>query len=322
MTARIFPQASRLGFGCASLGSRIGAARGIAALEQAFAGGVNWFDLAPSYGDGAAETIFARFACGRRDRIHICTKHGIEPARHGGVAQVLKPLAQRAVGAVPALRGLAARGRSAPRSLPLSSRGIRDGLDSSLIRLATDYVDVFALHDPDPATLDRDDIRCTLEDILRSGKARAVGIAGSVEAAVVALQAGLPIQYVQMADPPLADSPARRLVSAGPDASYFLATHSIYGRTDPLQVLLARAGSPGRLGGLLTAHGYTTPIERAARAAVLDRALATNPHGVVLLSMFTAAHLEDNLVRLHEGSPRQAEALFQEPALISAHEPA
>src|SRR5262245_8732769 len=136
MTAHIFPQASRLGFGCASLGSRIAAAMGIAALEQAFEGGVNWFDLAPSYGDGAAETIFARFARGRRDRIHICTKHGIEPARHGEVARLLKPLAQRAVRAVPALRGLAVRSRPAPRSVPLSSRGIRDGLDNSLVKLA------------------------------------------------------------------------------------------------------------------------------------------------------------------------------------------
>ena len=316
MTARFFPQASRLGFGCASLGSRIGAAKGIAALEQAFGGGVNWFDLAPSYGDGAAEAIFARFARGRRDRIHICTKHGIEPARHGTVARFLKPLAQRAVSAVPALRRVASRSRSSPRPLPLSSRGIRDGLDSSLMRLATDYVDVFALHDPDPAMLDRDDIRCTLEDFVRSGKARAAGIAGSVEAAVVALQAGLPIEHVQIANPPLAESPARLLASAGPDASYFLATHSIYGRTDPLQVLLARAGSRSRLGALLTAYGYTAPIERAARAAVLDRALATNPRGVILLSMFTAAHLKDNLARLHQGSPRQAEALFQELATI------
>jgi len=170
--------------------------------------------------------------------------------------------------------------------------------------------------------LDREDIRCTLEDILRSGKARAVGMAGSVEAAFVGLQAGLPIQHVQIADPPLAESPARRLASAGPDAGYFLATHSIYGRTDPLQVLLARAGSPGRLGALLTAHGYTAPIEQAARAAVLDRALASNPRGVVLLSMFTAAHLQDNLARLHKGSPRQAEALFQELTLIGAHAPA
>ena len=107
----------------------------------------------------------------------------------------------------------------------------------------------------------------------------------------------------------------------GPDARYFLATHSIYGRADPLQVLLARAGSRSRLGALLTAHGYTAPIEQAACAAVLDRALATNPRGVILLSMFTAAHLKDNLARLNTGSPRQAEALFQELALIGDHAP-
>ena len=183
------------------------------------------------------------------------------------------------------------------------------------MRLATDYVDVFALHDPDPATLDGDDIRRAVEDILRSGKARAVGIAGSIEAAVAALHAGLPIAHVQIADPPFAELPARLLASAGSDAGYFLATHSIYGRTDPLQVLLAKTGSRSLLGALLAAHGYTAPIEQAARAAMLDHALATNPRGVVLLSMFAAAHLKDNLARLDKGSPQQAEALFQELAM-------
>jgi len=37
--------------------------------------------------------------------------------------------------------------------------------------------------------------------------------------------------------------------------------------------------------------------------------------------MFTAAHLKDNLVRLHNGSPRQAEALFGELAMIGDHAP-
>jgi aryl-alcohol dehydrogenase-like predicted oxidoreductase len=52
---------SVLGFGCASLGSRIGARPGLLALEQAFDAGISWYDVAPSYGDGNAEAILGNF---------------------------------------------------------------------------------------------------------------------------------------------------------------------------------------------------------------------------------------------------------------------
>jgi hypothetical protein len=37
--------------------------------------------------------------------------------------------------------------------------------------------------------------------------------------------------------------------------------------------------------------------------------------------MFTAAHLTDNLARLHKGTPQRAEALFRELAMIGNHAP-
>ena len=52
---------SRIGFGCASLGSRIGSREGINALERAYTAGVTWYDVAPSYGDGMAESIVGEF---------------------------------------------------------------------------------------------------------------------------------------------------------------------------------------------------------------------------------------------------------------------
>ena len=157
MNARLFPHASRLGFGCASLGSRIGAHEGLEALARAFDAGVNWFDLAPAYGDGAAEEIFSRFARSRRSRILICTKYGIAPARVGRFRQALRPLAQCVVGAVPPLRAMVARGRGAPHRVPLTAAALRAGLEQSLKRLATDHVEVlpamqsWSLQTPSPA---------------------------------------------------------------------------------------------------------------------------------------------------------------------------
>ena len=41
-------ESSCLGFGCASLGSRVAAAEGARALAAAFEQGVDWLDLAPA----------------------------------------------------------------------------------------------------------------------------------------------------------------------------------------------------------------------------------------------------------------------------------
>jgi hypothetical protein len=312
MKQRIFPRASRIGFGCASLGSRIGPKQGLASLQRAFDAGVNWFDLAPSYGDGAAETIFAEFARGRRDGIHICTKCGIEPARPSRLARLLRPLARRAVTAVPATRGLLARGRSGPKRLELTSYLIRESLEHSLKRLGTDHVDVYALHDPEPDALDCDDVRRAIEEVLASGKARAVGLAGSLEATIAALHAGLPVTHVQIADPPFAGYPVLLKATMPADAHFVLVTHSIYGALDPAQALLARANSRSELSALLADHGYPMSLAQAVRAVLLDHALASNPDGVVLLSMFSGAHLTTSMARLKFATPSHAQALIRQ----------
>ena len=60
-------ETSALGFGCASLGSRVDAREGARALAAAHEGGVTWFDLAPVYGGGRAEAIAAPFLQTIRD---------------------------------------------------------------------------------------------------------------------------------------------------------------------------------------------------------------------------------------------------------------
>jgi len=82
------PAPSRLGFGCASLGSRVAAADGLNALAAAFDAGVNWFDVAPAYGAGEAETLLGRFLRGRRDRTFVVTKVGMAPPRRLGAVRL------------------------------------------------------------------------------------------------------------------------------------------------------------------------------------------------------------------------------------------
>ena len=61
-------ETSCLGFGCASLGTRVGEAAGLRALDAAYDAGVTWLDLAPLYGGGRAEEIAGRFLKGRPRR--------------------------------------------------------------------------------------------------------------------------------------------------------------------------------------------------------------------------------------------------------------
>jgi len=313
MNARLFLKASRIGFGCASLGSRVGPQKGLASLGQAFDAGVNWFDLAPAYGDGTAETVFAEFVRGRRDRIHICTKVGIQASTPGVMSRSLRPLVQVVTAAIPASRAIFARGRSAPSRVRLTPRLIRESLDTSLRRMRTDYVDVYALHDPDPTLLD-DDLRRALEDIVAAGKVRSAGIAGSIEAAALAWRNEYPVGHVQIAAPPFAGATVDLAKSLPQDANFFLVTHSIYGHTDPLRVLLARTGSRKDLAATLSAYGYAMPIDQAVRALLLDDALLSNPNGVVLLSMFSPAHIAANMARLRSAASTQAKELIAQLA--------
>ena len=88
-------ETSCLGFGCASLGSRVGEAPGLRALEAAFDAGVTWLDLAPLYGAGRAEEIAGRFLKGRRDAVQVCSKVGLAPTT-GGLKAALLPAARAA----------------------------------------------------------------------------------------------------------------------------------------------------------------------------------------------------------------------------------
>ena len=81
-----------------------GVGRELRALNRAFDAGVTWFDVAPSYGDAEAETILGEFARGKRDKIQICTKVGIRPARTPFAMRAAKPILRCAVDTVPMLR--------------------------------------------------------------------------------------------------------------------------------------------------------------------------------------------------------------------------
>lgn len=306
----VFPKASHIGFGCASLGSRVDPKHGLVALAQAFEKGVNWFDLAPSYGDGQAEVIFASFAQGRRDRVHICTKCGIAPAAVGSLAAILRPVARRAVRLFPSLRQAVAQARPAPMRLRLTATLVHLSLEASLKRLKTDYVDVLALHDPDDRDFADEGVARAMADILQSGKARAIGVAGTTENSLSALRCGLPVRHLQFADAPQVENLKRVKAAIGASSSSLnLVTHSVFGHGAVLPPRDAPDGPQQQLARLLGEDGGVYDPSKALNAAALRYALAANLNGVVLLSMFSSEHLRFNLQYAKHSDNADAEAI-------------
>lgn len=118
----------------------------LATLEAAFEAGINFFDTAYCYGyEGESERLVGKVLGSRREKVVIATKCGI----HWG------PDRKQARDARP--------------------ETIARECDESLRRLGMEYIDLYYLHGPDPATpLARS--AEALRKLLESGKVRAVGV--------------------------------------------------------------------------------------------------------------------------------------------------
>jgi aryl-alcohol dehydrogenase-like predicted oxidoreductase len=105
--------------------------------------GVNLFDTADVYSDGASETILGAAIRGRRDRVIVSTK-------------------------------LTLRAGEGPNDVGASRHHLLRGVDRALSRLGTDYVDVLQLHHFDAYT-PVEQVMATLDDLVRAGKVRYLG---------------------------------------------------------------------------------------------------------------------------------------------------
>lgn len=256
---------SALGFGCASLGSRVSRKAGVTAIERALAAGITWFDVAPSYGDGEAEAILGEVLAGTK--VAIVTKVGLRAERASGLRKVVRSLARPVVAALPGLRSAIKPMRAdAVQRMALGAESIRDSVMRSLERLRVDRVAVLALHEPADDDLRRDEVLRALDDVKRQGLAARIGIAGSDANFVAANDANREIDVAQFAASPLPDYAT--LVAALRGRGAFVVTHSVF-----------------------AVGGAADPMRDCFDA---------NPQGVVLASSFRAAHLTANVAAASE----------------------
>jgi aryl-alcohol dehydrogenase-like predicted oxidoreductase len=286
-----------LGFGCASLGSRVSGTRGRVALDAAYAGGIRWFDVAPSYGDGDAEALLGSFIADRRAELIVCTKVGIVAPRPGLALRLAKPAVRLAAGAAPPLRRWVGRWRPHAARQPITPKLVEQSLEQSLARLATDHVDVIALHEPIVAEVRDRRVIEALERLVAKGRARAAGIAGAAEIVAAGFEASRVYRVGQLTDNPLRRGLAALRKQRELLRSRFVVTHSVFGRDGPLQALRRAIDRQPEIRTRLEVLGYAGRSGDVAAAALLDYALSSNAEGVVLVSSFAPGHLAANLTQ-------------------------
>jgi aryl-alcohol dehydrogenase-like predicted oxidoreductase len=118
-------------------------AESIRMIHTALDAGINLVDTADVYSLGESELIVGKALKDRRDQVVLATKFslpmGEDANQRGG-----------------------------------SPRWIKRAIEDSLRRLDTDYIDLYQMHRPDPAT-DIDETLAALSDLIRDGKVRAIG---------------------------------------------------------------------------------------------------------------------------------------------------
>lgn len=168
---------TRLGFGCSGLMGGLSERDSLHLLETAFEEGIRHFDVAPSYGHGAAERCLGKFLQGKMELATVTTKYGILPPQHAGLTSaaraVLRPVTRR----LPQVRArLAKTANKLNTKARFNAEEARLSLDQSLHELGLDRVDLWLLHEPSPKDLGSDDLLTTLREMQGGGRIGAFGV--------------------------------------------------------------------------------------------------------------------------------------------------
>jgi aryl-alcohol dehydrogenase-like predicted oxidoreductase len=138
------PEVSVFGLGCNNFGRRVDLAGTRAVVDAAIEHGITFLDTSNTYGDprGQSETFLGEVLQGRRNRVVLATKFGMDMGDGRG---------------------------------PRGSRGyIRQAVEASLERLRTDVIDYYWYHEPDGVTPIAETLGA-LDELVRGGIVRYIG---------------------------------------------------------------------------------------------------------------------------------------------------
>ncbi len=192
---------THLGIGTTSMMGLPATKDRLALMACAFEAGIRHFDTAPYYGYGEAERVLGEALQGRRDKVTITTKYGIQPPAVVK-ARWVNLLARRVLRLLPSLRTVLSRQAQAlSKKCVFTAAEARRSLDQSLGALQTDYVDLFLLHEPTFADAASEEIQGFLAEEVQRGRIRAFGCGGDYQVVQSIARAKLPTsQWLQFED--------------------------------------------------------------------------------------------------------------------------
>lgn len=153
-------EVSAMGLGCYAIGGQFRVENGqhwgwtgvddgesVRAIHAAMDLGVNFFDTAQAYGAGHSETVLGRAVKNRRDKVVLATKFGkrMDEANKKILGSSIEP------------------------------SHLRQSLEDSLLRLSTDYIDLFQWHESSGSLEDLPSLLDLLDELVDEGKIRYYG---------------------------------------------------------------------------------------------------------------------------------------------------
>jgi hypothetical protein len=220
----------------------------VGVIGQARSLGINFFDTAQAYGFGRAERLLGQALAGdvrfARDSVVIATKGGLR--------------------------------RDGDRVIRDASPGwLRKGVESSLEALGTDYIDLYQVHWPDPATPIRE-TAAAIAEMVREGLIRHVGVSNYTTAQITEFATVLPVETVQ---------PPYDLFRRGIESDLLP-----YAQAHDIGVLAYGPLAHGLLGGAITAATtFGTGDWRSRSPAFTGPGFQRNVEVVATLRRFAAA---------------------------------
>jgi aryl-alcohol dehydrogenase-like predicted oxidoreductase len=287
-------------FGCAPMMGRVGRRASLRALAHAYDRGLTCFDVARSYGYGEAEGLLGEFLRGRRDRVVVATKFGIAARRQSlMVRRLVKPAARYVLSALPQAGRRARQALGSQFVRPeLSPQALERSLDESLRELQTDYVDILFLHDPPVGALHDEALLAAVKAMVRSGKVRVCGVAGSPLVAREARDAAADLlRVLQIPYGPFDRRAERWLGDASNPATPALIAHQPFGGAAGAAKLRAtfRALTDDDALALDLRRRMREDPDRMISDLALGMALAGGAIQAVVCSMFQPRHIDRNI---------------------------